>query len=99
MTLIITAINGACVVQVSDRLTTVKARNSEVISDHDPCANKTIVYVARDGYMSISFAGIAYVGTCPTDDWLAIQLAGAILSAEMMAEYPCLAAGASSRVR
>jgi hypothetical protein len=75
MTLILTALNGSCVVQVSDRLT-VKVRNSKIIGQHDPCANKTIVYVAHDSYMAISFAGAAYVGRCPTDEWIARQLLG-----------------------
>jgi hypothetical protein len=46
------------------------------LGEHDAIANKTIVYLAKDGPMVISFAGVAYVGSEPTDDWIARQLAG-----------------------
>jgi hypothetical protein len=79
MTLILTAINAACVVQASDRLTT-KWRAQRFLGEHDPIANKTVIYLAYDGPMVISFSGTAYVGDEPTDDWIARQLAGGALS-------------------
>jgi hypothetical protein len=78
MTLILTAINAACVVQASDRLTT-KWREQRFFGEHDPIANKTVIYLAYDGPMVISFAGTAYVGNEPTDNWIARKLAGGAL--------------------
>jgi hypothetical protein len=56
-------------VQVSDRLVTGGSRS-------DPCANKTVVYRARDALVSIGYSGIAYVDQTPTDDWIVEHLWG-----------------------
>ena len=42
MTLVLTAINAACVVQTSDRLTTKYSRQ-QFLGEHDPLANKTVI--------------------------------------------------------
>jgi hypothetical protein len=55
MTLVLIAINHACIVQASDRLTT-KVRGLGVLGEHDSIANKTAIYLASDGVMVISFA-------------------------------------------
>jgi hypothetical protein len=47
MTLILTAINAACVMQASDRLTT-KWRAQRFLGEHDPIANKTVAYLAYE---------------------------------------------------
>jgi hypothetical protein len=75
MTLVLTAINAACVAQASDRLTT-KSLGQRLLGEHDPIANKTVICLTFDGPMVISFAGMAYVGDEPTDNWIARQLAG-----------------------
>lgn len=75
MTLVITSINAARVVQASDRLTT-RWSGRRLRGQHDPLANKTVIYLSRDGPMVVSFAGMAYVGTEPTDNWIARHLAG-----------------------
>jgi hypothetical protein len=75
MTLVLTAVNAACVVQASDRLLTTW-RGSKLIGAHDQFANKTVIFLASDGVMTISYAGQAYIGSEPTDDWIARQLAG-----------------------
>jgi hypothetical protein len=74
MTLILTIANPAFVLQVSDRLVTVK--RGSAVGSHDPIANKTIVYRARDGLVSIGYSGIAYIGNLPTDEWIAQLLWG-----------------------
>jgi hypothetical protein len=40
----------------------------------DALANKNIVCVARDGLLSISYTGIAFVRGVPTDEWMALKL-------------------------
>lgn len=75
MTLVFSLINAACVVQASDRLTT-RWQNNRLLGQHDPLANKTVVYLASDGPMILSFAGVAYVGSEPTDEWIARHLIG-----------------------
>ena len=65
-------LTGACpnfVVQVSDRLvTTGRGVN---IKEHDPAANKTVVYRAADALVTLGYSGIAYIGETPTDWWIA----------------------------
>lgn len=75
MTLILTAINRTCVIQVSDRLTTMW-NGGQFLGEYDQLANKTVVYIASDGPLAISYAGAAYVGSRPTDEWIAQKLAG-----------------------
>jgi hypothetical protein len=47
---------------------------------HDPLANKTVIYRATDAVVTIGFAGLAYVGDQPTDEWLAELLWGEPIS-------------------
>src|SRR5207248_543278 len=65
------------IVQASDRLIT-KWRGRRLLREHDPIANKTVICLTYDGPMVISFAGTAYVGDEPTDNWIARQLAGCV---------------------
>lgn len=74
MTQIINLASQAATVQVSDRL--VSVRRHSVLSDHDPHANKTLLYEATDAVVAISFAGYAYIGSAPTDQWIADWLWG-----------------------
>ncbi|MBA4000161.1 hypothetical protein [Brevundimonas sp.] len=74
MTLILTAVTPHMVLHLSDRLVT---RDGWKI--HDPMSNKTVVYRAKDGFLVIGYAGLAYQGVLPTDEWIAEQLWGAAL--------------------
>lgn len=58
--------------QVTDRLVTAGGRPV------DSLANKNIVYVARNGVISLAYTGLAYIGSTPTDKWLAEKLAGRV---------------------
>jgi hypothetical protein len=57
-------------VQGSDRLVSAGGQ------PFDPRANKTIVYVSRDGVMFVSYTGSSYVEQLPTDEWLVRELTG-----------------------
>jgi hypothetical protein len=74
MTQILTAACPHYVIQVSDRLLT-KACGTDV-REFDPIANKTVVFRARDAIVTIGYSGIAFVGSMPTDDWIAQTLWG-----------------------
>jgi len=75
MTLVLSAATPGFVVQAADRLLT-KAINNKP-RPFDPVANKTIVYRATDALVSLSYSGVAYVKSQPTDEWLAELLWGA----------------------
>lgn len=62
------------VVQVADRL--VSQQRGRVLSPLDQIANKLIIYRARDGIVSIGYAGQAFIGTIPTDEWIAQLISG-----------------------
>ncbi len=74
MTLHITYVSSQYVLQVSDRLLTRRRPDGAV--RFDPKANKTIVYVARDAFVSIGYTGRAYLDNRPTDQWIAEKLIG-----------------------
>jgi len=66
LTLIISCITQARVVQVSDRrLTYVMGPNSGQLADDE--RNKVLLV---DGTLAMSYTGLAEVGNQPTDDWL-----------------------------
>jgi len=75
MTLVLSAATPGFVVQAADRLLT-KAINNKP-RPFDPVANKTVVYRATDALVSLSYSGVAYVKSQPTDEWLAELLWGA----------------------
>lgn len=72
MTLVLSFVNPWYALQVSDRLVTISRKKV-----HDSLANKTVIYRARDGIFSISYAGLAYLEGLPTDEWIAEKLWGA----------------------
>ena len=72
MTQILTAACPNFVVQVSDRLVTTK-RGAKT-DEHDPTANKTVVYRAADALVTLGYSGLAYIGETPTDSWIAETL-------------------------
>jgi hypothetical protein len=77
MTLILGIYTNWHAIQVSDRL--VRLATAPPLP-YDTLANKTVVYFARRGVLSISFTGIAYIGRTPTDQWVAEKLSGIDLS-------------------
>lgn len=76
MTLVLIAATPFYVVQCADRLLTTADRAQRAF---DPAANKTILFRASDAVAVISYAGLAYVGAAPTDEYLAELLWGAPL--------------------
>lgn len=74
MTLRVTFVSGDYVLQVSDRLVSVDRRAG--VESYDREANKTVVYFARDAYVSIGYTGLAYLEDRPTDQWIAEKLIG-----------------------
>ncbi len=59
MTLNITGTAFGSVIQVSDRLVTRKSP----FEKFDPAANKNVVFLARNGLLTIGYTGRAYVGS------------------------------------
>lgn len=74
MTLILSFASHGVAVQVSDRL--VSQQRGRKLSPLDQLANKQLIYVARDAIVSIGFAGQAFIGGIPTDEWIAQLLSG-----------------------
>jgi hypothetical protein len=75
MTLILSAHRGGIAVQVSDRLTSVTDRFGRS-RPWDHTWNKTVLLLARDAVVAISFSGLAYLDERPTDQWLTETLWG-----------------------
>jgi hypothetical protein len=74
MTLILTVTCPAYIVQVSDRLLTMRHRDGR--REFDPVANKTVVFRASDALVTLGYSGDAYLNGTPTDEWLAERLHG-----------------------
>ena len=75
----------------SDRLVTLAhPRNRQYRGDHDTVANKLIILVTVDAAVILGYAGSAYIGKIPTDEWIAetvspgAQLRGSDGSAAML---------------
>src|SRR5687768_4071 len=74
MTLILSQAGWRWALQVSDRL--VSKIRQGTSSPHDFRANKTVVFISARGVASLSYSGLSYVGTLPTDEWIAQAIAG-----------------------
>ena len=70
MTLIIARASPTGALMVSDRRVTT----SGIL--FDPDANKTILFADRNAVVAIGYTGMAYIGSLPTDQWLASALTG-----------------------
>jgi hypothetical protein len=70
MTLHVSFISGATVVQLGDRLLTLDGEA------WDASTNKTLVVEAINGRAVIGFAGAAHVGSEPTGEWLLRKITG-----------------------
>src|SRR5260221_2095551 len=75
MTLILSHLSRAFVLQSSDRLVT-RLNPGRAPSPFDPLANKTILYLARDAIVAMGYTGPAYIGKLTTDDWIVKTLTG-----------------------
>jgi hypothetical protein len=75
MTLILSHLSSAFVLQSSDRLVT-RLNPGQPPSSFDALANKTIVYLARDAIVAMSYTGPAYIGQLTTDHWIVQTLTG-----------------------
>jgi hypothetical protein len=64
MTLILTAMNQRCVIQISDRRLTA---NGILVDDE---ANKAISLTTPDARLTLGFTGLARAGTFDTRDWI-----------------------------
>jgi hypothetical protein len=71
MTINITGTAFGSVVQVTDRLVT----RTRPFGRFDSAANKNVIFLARDGLLTIGYTGLAYIGDQPTDRWIARKLA------------------------
>lgn len=69
MTLNLTLLHPTYVLQVSDRRIT-----KELSGEIHPLANKNVIYLTRDGLVSICYSGPAYLEHVPTDTWIACKL-------------------------
>jgi hypothetical protein len=74
MTLILSTLYPDGAVQVTDRLVSLE-RRSRPSEEFDALSNKNIVFLARDGLVTIGYTGLAYLDGVPTDRWLARKLA------------------------
>ena len=72
MTLVLTALFPAAVVQVSDRLATLQGSGRP----HDSLANKSVICQTSDGLFAFGYSGPAYINDMTTDRWLAETLWG-----------------------
>jgi hypothetical protein len=98
MTLILTAVHRHGVIQVVDRLVTRRANGGA--EQFDPRANKTVLFSARDAFITLAYTGLAYIDGLPTDQWIAETLRDkpaalgrdgrrpAMLSFERVANWP-----------
>ncbi len=69
MTLIMSLIHTPLAFHVGDRLVTNQEKGRR--KTWDPLANKSVLVLAQNGYMCISYSGLAYINGKPTDQWLA----------------------------
>ncbi len=44
--------------------------------DYDPDANKNVLFSDKNGVVAVGYTGMAYIGTIPTDRWIAQTLTG-----------------------
>ncbi len=54
----------------------VSQQRGRAISPLDQIANKLLIYRARDAIVSIGYAGQAFIGDIPTDEWIAQLISG-----------------------
>lgn len=72
MTLILTAVTPTCIIQAGDRLLTRRVNGK--LEEFDEKSNKSVIYEASDGVLSIGYCGLALILGKLTDEWIAEQL-------------------------
>jgi len=70
MTLILTRAFYRSIIQVSDRAITVESQPYDLLS------NKALICLLPDALIAISYTGLAYINTLPTDQWIAQAISG-----------------------
>lgn len=75
VTVILTFVHRLYVIQASDRLVSMVDERTGIVPV-DPTANKCVIYRARDGVLTIGFAGLARIRGMPADDWIVETLTG-----------------------
>jgi len=76
VTLILSAHRHSFAFQVSDRLASRRPHSGDA-EPWDPTWNKSVILLASDALVAISFSGLAYLDGRPTDQWVAETLWGA----------------------
>lgn len=71
MTLILTLASRSTAIQASDRLLTLSGPR---LREYDDVANKSVVVLGGDYLVALGYAGLAYVGSLQTDQWIAQTL-------------------------
>jgi len=92
MTLVLSVSCPAYSLHVSDRLVSKDGK------PYDPLANKTVVFRATDGLLVFGYTGSAYIGSKPTDTWIAEMLARTDLGGDgtvRMGRFPVRDVGSS----
>ena len=72
MTLLLAHAARYGVIHVSDRLLTF----THPIRPFDESSNKVLLYLCADAIVTVAYTGAAYIGSTPTDVWIAQQLIG-----------------------
>ena len=77
MTMILALVAHHVVIHASDRRTTL-TRRGQRSAVYSPIENKSAIFICRDAVGAIGYTGAAYIGTQPTDEWIANQITGAL---------------------
>jgi len=86
VTLIVSLIGARGVVQACDRRTSWRPRKH--LKEFDAFANKTVLFLAREAAVSMSYTGLAFLDDIPTDQWMAECLRGDPLPRQPGGEDP-----------
>lgn len=74
MTLILRARAPGFVIQASDRM--VSLRRGTALEQYDAASNKSLIYYAEDGILTLAYTGLAYIARKTTDQWIAETMCG-----------------------
>ena len=89
MTLIVTRTSCRYALMVTDRKVTTNG------AEYDPDANKNILFGDRNAVVAIGYTGMAYIGTVPTDQWIAQALTGLTFPQGLRTTFSCVFEGFS----
>jgi hypothetical protein len=74
MTLVMSLVHAPLAFHEGDRLITEPDKGRR--KKWDPLTNKSVLVLAQNGYMCVSYSGLAYIDGKPTDQWLAEAASG-----------------------